>query len=79
MERFWTPRGFAVLEALDATAAEAAATPAQVALAWLASQPAVAAPIASARTPGQLEELLPAMALNLSPDQLHRLDAASRS
>ncbi|PSJ37639.1 aldo/keto reductase [Allosphingosinicella deserti] len=79
MERFWTPRGFAVLDALDATATEAAATPAQVALAWLASQPTVAAPIASARTPEQLEELLPAMALDLTPDQLRSLDAASRS
>ncbi|QAY76218.1 aldo/keto reductase [Sphingosinicella sp. BN140058] len=79
MERFWNARGFAVLEALDAVAAEARATPAQVALAWLAAQPAVAAPIASARTPEQLEELLPAMTLELTADQRARLDAASRS
>jgi aryl-alcohol dehydrogenase-like predicted oxidoreductase len=78
MERFWTPRGMAVLAALDAVADESGATPAQVALAWLAAQPTVAAPIASARTPEQLEELLPAMTLELSSDQLQQLDAVSR-
>ena len=78
MEAYWNDRGFAVLAALDETAAETGTTPAQVALAWLAAQPAVAAPIASARTPEQLEELIGAMTLELSPDQLARLDRASR-
>ena len=48
-----------------------------VALAWLAAQPTVVAPIASARTPEQLAELLPMADLALSPDELGRLDAAS--
>jgi aryl-alcohol dehydrogenase-like predicted oxidoreductase len=79
MGQYLNARGFAVLAALDAVAAEAGAAPAQVALAWVAAQPAVAAPIASARTPEQLEELLGAMTLDLSPDQLARLDDASRT
>jgi aryl-alcohol dehydrogenase-like predicted oxidoreductase len=79
MERFWNERGFAVLAALDAVAAEARATPAQVALAWVAAQPAVAAPIASARTLEQAEEILGAMTLELTPAQLAALDRASRT
>jgi aryl-alcohol dehydrogenase-like predicted oxidoreductase len=78
MERFWNARGFAILAALDAVAAEADASPAQVALAWVAAQPGVAAPIASARTLAQLEELIGAMVLELSGEQLARLDAAAR-
>jgi aryl-alcohol dehydrogenase-like predicted oxidoreductase len=70
-------RGPAVLAALDAVAAEAGATPAQVALAWLAAQPGVAAPIASATSVDQLEELIGVLTLELTADQLATLDAAS--
>ena len=77
MAKYVQGRGPAVLAALDQIAAETGATQAQIALAWLAAQPAVAAPIASARTPEQLEELLGAMELELSEAQLARLDAAS--
>ena len=77
MGKYLNPRGFAVLEALDAIAAETGTSPAQVALAWLAAQPAIAAPIASARTPEQVDELIGAMTLDLSPEQVERLSAAS--
>jgi hypothetical protein len=66
-----------VLAALDEVAAEAGATPAQVALAWLAAQPGVTAPIASATSVEQLDELLGVLTLELTPGQLERLDAAS--
>ena len=69
--------GFGVLQAVEAVASEASATPAQVALAWLAAQPAVAAPIASATGVEQVEELLGAMRLTLTSDQLARLDVNS--
>ena len=65
-----------VLAALDEVAAEAGATPAQVALAWLAAQPSVT-PIASATKVEQVEELLGVLNLALSADQLARLSAAS--
>jgi aryl-alcohol dehydrogenase-like predicted oxidoreductase len=39
----------------------------------------VTAPIASARTPEQLEDFIGALTLELSGDQLERLDAASRT
>ena len=47
-----TRTAWRVLAAVDAVAADAGATPAQVALAWLAAQPSVAAPIASATQRG---------------------------
>ncbi len=70
-------KGFAVLAALDEVAAETGATPAQVALAWTAAQPGITAPIASATSLAQLEDLLGAMELELNAGQLERLDAAS--
>lgn len=78
MAKYLAGRGPAVLAALDGIAAETGATQAQIALAWLAAQPAVAAPIASATSVAQLDELLGAMTLDLSADQLTRLDEASK-
>jgi len=66
-----------VLAALDAVAAAHAATPAQVALAWIAAQPGIAAPIASATSVAQVEELLGTIRLTLTPDDLAALDRAS--
>jgi aryl-alcohol dehydrogenase-like predicted oxidoreductase len=68
-----------VLAALDAVAAEAGedVTPAQVALAWIAAQPGIAAPIASATSVEQIEELIGVLTLELTDAQLRRLDAAS--
>ena len=77
MAKYVEGRGPVVLAALDEIAAETGATPAQIALAWIAARPAIAAPIASARTPEQLEELLGAMELELSAAQLARLDSES--
>jgi aryl-alcohol dehydrogenase-like predicted oxidoreductase len=71
-------KGPAVLAALDWVAGETRATPAQVALAWLAQQPGVTAPIASATSVQQVEELLGVLSLELSEAQLKRLDEASR-
>jgi aryl-alcohol dehydrogenase-like predicted oxidoreductase len=69
-------RGGRVLAALDDIAAAHSVTVAAVALAWLRAQPGVTAPIASARTPEQLAELLPMADLELAPDELERLTAA---
>jgi aryl-alcohol dehydrogenase-like predicted oxidoreductase len=76
---YLNPHGLAVLAAVDAVAADAQATPAQVALAWLAAQRSVAAPIASATGVPQVEELLGATRLVLTAPQLAALDAASRA
>ena len=70
-------KGPRVLAALDSVAAALGATPAQVALAWVMARPAVAAPIASATSLAQLEELMGAAHLSLDPAHIARLDAAS--
>ena len=72
-------RGLAVLEALDEVAGDRGAPVAAVALAWLRTRPGVVSPIASARTPEQLAELLPMAALDLSEDEAERLTAAGRA
>ena len=72
-----TPANLAVLDAMDAIAAESGATLPQIALAWLATRPSITAPIASATSVTQLEELLAALDLVLTPEQLERLDRAS--
>ena len=77
MARYLDGKGLKVIAALDAVAAEAKATPAQVALAWLAAQPGVTAPIASATGLDQLEELLGVMTLELSADHVERLSATA--
>lgn len=70
-------RGFRILAALDAEAAALRATPAQVALAWLMARPSITAPIASATSVEQLGDLIAATRLQLPPDAVARLDAAS--
>jgi aryl-alcohol dehydrogenase-like predicted oxidoreductase len=70
-------RGLRVLDALDEVAAAHDAPLGAVALAWLADQPTVAAPIASARTVEQLTDLLPLLDLHLTPAELDRLSTAS--
>jgi aryl-alcohol dehydrogenase (NADP+) len=69
-------RGAGVLAALDEVAAAHSTTVAAVALAWLRAQPGVTAPIASARSPEQLAELLPMADLELSVAELERLSSA---
>ncbi|MFD5748152.1 aldo/keto reductase [Streptomyces sp. NPDC127033] len=70
-------RGVEVLAALDRIAAARGAEVATVALAWLAAQPTVIAPLASARTVEQLPTLLAATELELTAEELAELTAAS--
>ncbi|MFF2726963.1 aldo/keto reductase [Streptomyces sp. NPDC058008] len=72
-----TERGRKVLAALDRIAQEHDAEIATVALAWLASQPTVAAPIASARTVEQLPALVAVAGLRLTGQELAELTEAS--
>ncbi|HEY0475599.1 MAG TPA: aldo/keto reductase [Kribbella sp.] len=71
-------RGVAVLSVLDEIAAAHDATVAAVALAWLLARPRVVAPIASARTTEQLEQILPAAELKLAPAEIDRLSATTQ-
>ena len=70
-------KGLRILAELDAIAAERRTTVAAVSLAWLRARPAVVAPIASARTPEQLADLLPLVSMRLTDDEVTRLNHAS--
>ena len=69
-------KGPAVLAVMDRIAAETGATLSQIALAWVAVQPGVTAPIASATSVEQLDELMGSLDLRLSDEQLAALGAA---
>jgi len=69
-------RGARVLAALDEVAAARRSTPARVAIAWVMSRPGITAPIASATSVAQLDELLEATRLSLTPAEIATLDAA---
>jgi aryl-alcohol dehydrogenase (NADP+) len=75
--RYLNDRGRKVLAALDQVAAAHSASVASVALAWLAAQPTVAAPIASASRVEQVPDLLASASLALTPDELQALTDAS--
>jgi aryl-alcohol dehydrogenase-like predicted oxidoreductase len=75
--KYLDERGIRVLAALDAIAAELAATQAQVALAWLIARPSITAPIASATSVAQWQDLAKAAELVLSGEAIAKLDAAS--
>ena len=74
---YFNERGWRVLAALDAVAARHQATPAQVALAWQMRQPGVVAPIASATSLVQWQELAAAVSLALTAQDSAELAAAS--
>jgi aryl-alcohol dehydrogenase-like predicted oxidoreductase len=77
VEKYMTPRGLRILEALDAVARAHGARPAEVALAWLIAREGVTAPIASATSVEQVESLVRAARLQLAPQELAALTAAS--
>jgi aryl-alcohol dehydrogenase-like predicted oxidoreductase len=73
-----TERTLAIADVVRETAAEVGRTPAQVALAWTLSNPAVTAPVLGARTPEQLSGNLEALEVELTAEQLNRLDDISK-
>jgi aryl-alcohol dehydrogenase-like predicted oxidoreductase len=77
VKRYLDDRGMRILKALDEVSAAVGGTPAQVSLAWILAQPGLTAPIASATSVAQMEDLAGAVHLRLEADQLKALDAAS--
>lgn len=77
VKKYLDDRGRRVLRALDTVAERTAATPAQVAIAWVIAQPGVTAPIASATDLRQLDDLVKAAQLKLDQQAIETLDQAS--
>jgi aryl-alcohol dehydrogenase-like predicted oxidoreductase len=77
VKKYLNQRGLRIVGALDQVAAETHTTPTQVALAWLMARPGMTAPIASATSAAQLQDLVAATSLKLNADATALLDGAS--
>jgi aryl-alcohol dehydrogenase-like predicted oxidoreductase len=77
VKKYLNERGQRILAALDAAAKATGCKPGQVAIAWLLAQPGVTAPIASATSLPQLQELAQAAQLKLDPAIVDSLNRAS--
>ncbi|MFT4471718.1 aldo/keto reductase [Arthrobacter sulfonylureivorans] len=75
---YLTTNGFAVVDAVEAVASSRGISITTAALAWLLSKPGITAPLASARTPQQLPELMAAVDVDLTAEEVSALDQASR-
>lgn len=77
MKLYLNDRGFRILDALDRAAEQYNATPAGVSLAWLMARPGITAPIASATSVEQLNDLIEGTRLTLNRATIDALDKAS--
>lgn len=77
VDKFLNPRGLKILAALDDVAKRLRSSPAAVALAWQMARPSITAPIASATTVEQLNELVAATRLAFSAADIEQLNTAS--
>jgi len=77
VKNYLNERGFRILGALDQVAKQHNSTPARVALAWLIARPSITAPIASATSLDQLNELIEATRLKLDSASIAALNQAS--
>ena len=77
VKKYLNERGFRILDALDEAAKQVNASPAQVALAWIIARPSVTAPIASATSLDQLNDLINATKLQLDEAAIELLNRTS--
>jgi aryl-alcohol dehydrogenase-like predicted oxidoreductase len=77
LKKYVNERGFKILDALDQVAKKYNATPARVSLAWLLARPGIAAPIVSATSMEQLNDLIPSVELRLDRASIELLSQAS--
>jgi aryl-alcohol dehydrogenase-like predicted oxidoreductase len=77
-ERYFRPQDFKVLDALLAVSKEKDVSPVQVALAWLLSKPCVVAPIVGVTKLPQLEELVGAVDVKLTHEEIKLLEEPYR-
>ena len=77
IQKYLNERGFKILDALDQVAELYDSSPATVALGWLLERPSITAPIVSATSIGQLDNIIKAPDLNLDAAALNILDNAS--
>ena len=77
VKKYLNDRGFKIVDALHEVASKHKSNPAQVAIAWIIARPSVTAPIASATTLAQLDDLIKAAKLDLDDSDIELLNNAS--
>jgi aryl-alcohol dehydrogenase-like predicted oxidoreductase len=77
VKEYLNERGLRILNALDQVAGQLNSTPARVSLAWLIARPGITAPIASATSVEQLDDLIEATRLELDDSSMELLNEAS--
>src|SRR6185503_4059763 len=77
VKKYLNERGLRILDALDEVAERLDSTPAKVSLAWLIAHPGITAPIASATSLEQLNDLAEATRLELDQSSIELLNEAS--
>jgi aryl-alcohol dehydrogenase-like predicted oxidoreductase len=77
VKKYLNERGFRILKALDEVASQHDSTPARIALAWLIARPGITAPIVSATSLEQLNDLVEATNLELDQPSIELLNQAS--
>jgi aryl-alcohol dehydrogenase-like predicted oxidoreductase len=77
IKKYLNERGFRILKGLDEVSARHKATQAQTALAWLIARPSITAPIVSATSVAQMEDIAKSARLKLTATDIAQLDAAS--
>ncbi len=77
VKKYLNDRGLRILNALDQVANQYNSTPARVSIAWLIARPSITAPIASATSLEQLNDLIEATRLELDQASIELLNQAS--
>jgi aryl-alcohol dehydrogenase-like predicted oxidoreductase len=77
LKKYLTERNYALIDLLERLGAARGATVTQMALAWLLQRPAITAPIVGANNEGQLDDILGALAVKLTPEDIAQIDSAS--
>ncbi len=79
VEKYLNDRGKRIIEALEDVAASHDVSATQVALAWQIARPSITAPIVSATSLEQIDELVKATELQLSKQEIEELASASKA
>jgi len=77
VKKYLDERGFRILAALDRVSERYQSTPTAISLAWMLARPSITAPIASATSLGQLNDLIDGIRLKLGDSCIQELDEAS--
>jgi aryl-alcohol dehydrogenase-like predicted oxidoreductase len=77
LKKYMTEQNYDVIDLLDRLGQERGATVTQMALAWLLQRPAITAPIIGANSIEQLDDILGTLDVQLTPDEVQAIDAAS--